>query len=614
MPRVGAAVPEITPANYLDLGWRVLPIEPGTKIPLTKKGEKGRYGLKHATADYEQVMRWGSEQCDWAIACLASGITVLDDDPRNGGAETWEELVARLGPLPPHPIQATRNGGLHHIFADSGIDLAGIMGPGVDIKRNGYILVAPSSGYSWKHPPNGSLPQLPAAWLEAAKKGNGRPENAAKYSPPHDPSERPGDDYSARGDHRRVLEDFGWKFVHQLGANEAWRRPGKDEGTSGTWHTEKRIFYCFTSSTDLEIDKGYTLFQLRAILEKIDYHDLAKVLASEGYGEQRKPTRGYEQVPPPDDDDAPPDLYLVDDAPLPDDDEAPPEIEEEVQARKEAVCKLPAGLPPREDVAKWAGYIAQTAQKAADVRPYVCDGLMDAYCSGISVAVGGGRINKPSDICETDARRYKRMLAGEPERKARGPVNLPVAITRLVRRPVSNRASFDMTISDGERSVTLTRLDGAAIGSYAHVRNLTLEHCISLPANVKPTRDAWDDLLAEAFTRVEEADVDVEESTLLAVRQEIVTILLDSEVCEEEMDLRRGMVAQDEDGKVLYAWPRSLMSKIRARMDADKPTREQIIDAAKLLDFKESRPTLTDGKRPRVWSFEIAVLQKIFQS
>lgn len=589
---------EITPANYLDLGWHVLPIEPGTKIPLGKKGEKGRYGLRHATTDYQQVLTWGGGGCDWAIACLASGLTVLDDDPRNGGTETWAELLARLGPLPPHPIQRTRNGGLHHLFADSGQDLAGIMGPGVDIKRNGYILVAPSAGYSWQNPPTGILPQLPHAWLDAAKKENSKPSTSPKYSTPHDPNERPGDDYSARGDHRRVLEDAGWKFVHQSGPNESWRRPGKDEGISGTWHTEKRIFYCFTTSTELEPEKGYSLFQLRAILENADYRDLAKTLSSEGYGKQQKP----------------PEIYLVsDDAPPRTDDEAPPEAVEESKARQDASCKLPAGLPPREDVAKWAGFIAQTAQKAADVRPYVCAGLMDAYCSGISVAVGGGRINKPPDVCETDSRRFKRMLAGEPERKARGPVKLPVVIPRLIRRPVSNRATFDLTLSDGERSVTLTRLDGASIGSYAHVRNLALEHCISLPANVKPTRDAWDDLLAEAFTRVEDVGVDVEESTLLAVRQEIVAILLDSEVCEEEMDMRRGMVAQDEDGKLLYALPRTLMAKIRARMDADKPSREQIVDAARLLDCRESRPTLTDGKRPRVWAFEIATLKKEMQ-
>lgn len=395
---------------------------------------------------------------------------------------------------------------------------------------------------------------------------------------------RPGDDYSDRGDQGGVLRAAGWRHINTRGDNEHWCRPGKPNGTSATWHVKRRIFYCFTSSTCLESGRGYDLFGLRAALEGVDHSSLAKALVSEGYGSRPAPPR--EEVPPPTDADAP-------------------------ERPASNVVQMPAGLPARDDVAKWAGFLSQTAQRVEAVADMVAEPLRAAFSSGASVAVSGGRVTKPPDVCDTDTRRFKRMLAGNPERQKKEAPDLPVKIAKLVRRPVSNRATFDMTVcnEDGDRCVTLTRLDGAAIGSYVRIRELALEHCIAMPANSKAVRDAWDDLLTEAFDKVEEDGVDVEESSLLAMRQEIAGIILDSEVCEKEQDLRRGLVAQDEEAKTIYAWPRALVAKVRARMEADKPSRELIYDAAKLLNVAQSRPTLSDGSRPRVWAFNAEVLR-----
>ena len=108
-----------------------------------------------------------------------------------------------------------------------------------------------------------------------------------RYTPPVSggPAERPGDDYSQRGDHRAVLLDAGWEYVTTKGSNECWRRPGKRHGTSATWHTGRRVFYCFTSSAaPLEPNQAYSLFSLRAALEGWDYSELARQLRAEGYG------------------------------------------------------------------------------------------------------------------------------------------------------------------------------------------------------------------------------------------------------------------------------------------------------------------------------------------
>lgn len=160
----------MTPLGYIALGWHLLPIRPGTKIPMDGQG------LKHATLDEDTVEGWCNKGCDWAMACAPSGCVVIDVDPRNGGTTTWQDLLARLGPLPEHPTQQTRGGGTHHVFADPG-PCVGKLGPGVDVKRRGYILVAPSSGYSWTVPP-GDAPELPAAWLAACLKQ--KPKSAPK--------------------------------------------------------------------------------------------------------------------------------------------------------------------------------------------------------------------------------------------------------------------------------------------------------------------------------------------------------------------------------------------------------------------------------------------------
>ena len=155
---------QMTPLGYLAIGWYLLPIQPGTKRPLDGQG------LKHATLDEDKIDEWCSREADFAVACEQSGIVVLDVDPRNGGNTTWIDLLARYGPLPDHPVQRTRGGGDHHVFAAPGGACVGKLGPGVDVKYRGYVLVAPTTGYSWDVEPSLPLPHLPESWLEAIKK------------------------------------------------------------------------------------------------------------------------------------------------------------------------------------------------------------------------------------------------------------------------------------------------------------------------------------------------------------------------------------------------------------------------------------------------------------
>jgi hypothetical protein len=53
-------------------------------------------------------------------------------------------LEQRVGVLPGTVMQLTGGGGLHILYRTPGVSLPGTLGPGLDVKHNGYILLAPS--------------------------------------------------------------------------------------------------------------------------------------------------------------------------------------------------------------------------------------------------------------------------------------------------------------------------------------------------------------------------------------------------------------------------------------------------------------------------------------
>ena len=142
------------------LGWKVLLLAPGSKLPFFSK-EKGGNGVHDATSDPDQIRAWG-KVCpagNVGIACgEASGIVVLDIDPRNGGDVSIRALAAKGHPFPKAPRQRTGNGGFHLVYRHQ----AGItnskrrLGPGLDVRSTGgYIVAAPSSIRPSKDGPGG---------------------------------------------------------------------------------------------------------------------------------------------------------------------------------------------------------------------------------------------------------------------------------------------------------------------------------------------------------------------------------------------------------------------------------------------------------------------------
>lgn len=137
------------------------------------------HGFWSASADPELVDRWWTEEPDANIGapCALNGWAALDVDPRNGGQLSLCVLEERVGVLPGTVMQITGGDGLHILYRSPGVSLPGKLGPGLDVKHNGYILLAPSvSGgggrYQWSG--DGHFQQPDASWPQALTPSRGR--------------------------------------------------------------------------------------------------------------------------------------------------------------------------------------------------------------------------------------------------------------------------------------------------------------------------------------------------------------------------------------------------------------------------------------------------------
>ncbi|EHQ29010.1 Bifunctional DNA primase/polymerase [Mucilaginibacter paludis DSM 18603] len=69
--------------------------------------------------------------------------------------------------------------------------------------------------------------------------------------------ENPFEHYNNTVNPTELLSGFGWKFSHENPHYIWYTRPDKDKGVSASWNKSKRIFYIFTSSTELQESRGY---------------------------------------------------------------------------------------------------------------------------------------------------------------------------------------------------------------------------------------------------------------------------------------------------------------------------------------------------------------------
>jgi hypothetical protein len=135
-------------------------------------------GAHSATTNEAVIRGWWST---WPEANLGvatgqiSNLLVIDIDPRHGGDDSFDELVALLGPVPDTVEVLTGGGGRHLYFQHVPGSKRGELGAGVDVLSDGKFVVGPGSmhpggrWYSWElssDPSQVAVAELPERWKE----------------------------------------------------------------------------------------------------------------------------------------------------------------------------------------------------------------------------------------------------------------------------------------------------------------------------------------------------------------------------------------------------------------------------------------------------------------
>lgn len=165
---------ESAAVEYLRRGWSIVPLEPGSKLPLLRWQA---FQSRHATLEElrDWYRRWPTANVGVVTGAL-SGLVVLDIDAGHGGFVSLPELEGHVGLLP-RSIEATSGGGGRHCYFvhPGGVvrNRVGIL-PGIDLRGDGGYIVAPPSvhpngrRYAWvsgRSPQKIALAPLPQRLL-----------------------------------------------------------------------------------------------------------------------------------------------------------------------------------------------------------------------------------------------------------------------------------------------------------------------------------------------------------------------------------------------------------------------------------------------------------------
>jgi hypothetical protein len=171
-------------------GWRVFPVHSvvdgicacskGTSCDSPGKHPRTRNGGKAATIDKATIRDWWTRPPDANIGIAtgaASNLFVLDVDPRHGGDDSLDGLIAVHGPLPDTVEVLTSRGRRHIYFTYEGVEAIGgsvsKLGSGLDVRSDGGYVVGPGSmhvsgrRYEWEassHPHDTAL-AAPPEWI-----------------------------------------------------------------------------------------------------------------------------------------------------------------------------------------------------------------------------------------------------------------------------------------------------------------------------------------------------------------------------------------------------------------------------------------------------------------
>lgn len=157
--------------------------------------------------------------------------------------------------------------------------------------EGGYVVAPPALGYSVIN--NVDIPLITLAErnaiIELCRTYNELIKVENIYKPTVQDAQyydtNPFEDYNFRVDPGTLMQQLGFEYSRQNNQFLWYTRPGKKSGVSISFNKSSRFFFCFTSSTDLEANKGYTPANLLCTLEMNgDKKKLYSYLVANGYG------------------------------------------------------------------------------------------------------------------------------------------------------------------------------------------------------------------------------------------------------------------------------------------------------------------------------------------
>ena len=181
--------------TLLNMGAKVLPLyrmengvcncSKGSKCPTPGKHPAVRGGWRAAKADLSCI----PANRNVGIATGSkSGIVIVDIDPRNGGSQSFSNIV-KSRKMPPTTTVSTGGGGLHYYFRVQINVPSKILAPGVDFLSTGKLAVLPPathySGkkYQWIAPPSNGIAAAPQWLLDMVMLQKGQTNKAPQHNP-----------------------------------------------------------------------------------------------------------------------------------------------------------------------------------------------------------------------------------------------------------------------------------------------------------------------------------------------------------------------------------------------------------------------------------------------
>jgi hypothetical protein len=180
--------------HYAQLGLPVFPCRIRDEGNKKAKSPYTPNGFHNASTQVEQIKCWWANHPDAIIGMptgKASGLVVIDIDPRHGGDHSLQGLIDQHSPLPDTLTAMTGGGGTHYYFRYPNHEIRcsnSKLASGVDVKADGGYVILPPSGhesgksYFWDGDFDLSTVADIPRWLLGLIEASGQPIKPAAFS------------------------------------------------------------------------------------------------------------------------------------------------------------------------------------------------------------------------------------------------------------------------------------------------------------------------------------------------------------------------------------------------------------------------------------------------